>query len=89
MSENKKDFTYFDKNAKEIDNDKLAWAKKFGNNYYIKCCNGRIVDPNDLMSKDGKFGPDWKKVQKESFDFYISFLKTKKVYFLRGAQKIV
>lgn len=74
--------TLYDKNGKTTENEKDAWAKE-GKSHYIKCAYGHIVNPEEMGLSDLR----WFRVNQETFQYYLQFLKTKKMYFLTQAQR--
>jgi hypothetical protein len=72
--------TYFDVKGNEIGNEKFAVGLACHNKYYIRMSHvnnspidPRYIDPNIEFS----VVPQWEPVHEETFNKYISFLKTR------------
>lgn len=86
---------FFDKNAKEITNEDMAFAKKTTSDdkesYYIKYMRGDIIDPHHIDSglRNTTYPKTFKKVNKQAFDSYIKFLQTKNRLYFTMARRII
>jgi len=86
---------YLDKNGSETENESLGFAKISIDGdksiYYILYGRGEIVDPHHVDYNVRKLSYyKFKKVDKEAFDSYVKFLKTKnRLYFTIARRKVM
>lgn len=89
------DYTYYNSDGSESQEDEdnscayLAKSKKV-EKYYVKFFRGRVIDPYGMDSGKLKSSmTEYKKVQKNTFKFYVEYLKTRKSSYLSWAERSV
>lgn len=90
-----KHWLYINKNGDEIDNDiDRVYAKVLiGNDnkkqqYFIKTYQGQIFDPKGMYNKrEFMMETKMKKVSKNTFDFYVTYLQTDNSIYLTRANR--
>ena len=86
-------YTFYDKNAKVItENVELACAYvatlKNSDTYYIKILRGMLFDPQGIDGdKIKSIATKFSKVEKNTFNFYIDYLKTKESNYYTWAER--
>jgi hypothetical protein len=93
FQEEKFDYTYYGSDGSESQEDgrnSCAYLVKSDKvqNYYVKFFRGRVIDPYGMDS--GKIKSDmaeYKKVQKDTFNFYVKYLETRKSSYLSWAER--
>ena len=93
FQEEKFDYTYYGSDGSESQEDErnscayLAKSNKV-ENYYVKFFRGRVIDPYGMDSGKIKSNmAEYKRVQKNTFNFYLEYLKTRKSSYLSWAER--
>jgi len=88
-----RDYVFYDKNG-DLEGDETSETCAFSivmaekETYYIKFFRGVIFDPSGMDSgKINAINIEFKKVEKNTFDFYVQYLKTKKRNKLTWAER--
>jgi len=94
-------FVYFDKNGEEVKEKRAssAYLRSAENSqnkmHYVKFFRGKMFDPhgidanraNSNPSNESSFTGEYKKVGEESFNFYLSYLRTRQRNNLTWAER--
>ena len=89
----KVEYTYYDKDANVITENVEASCAYVAlinekKSYYVKVLRGSLFDPKGMDSNKIKsLLIKFSKVKKETFDFYVDYLKTKQVNSLTWAER--
>lgn len=91
--QSEKYYTCFNKIGKPVVNPKEnVYAKilnsKQGQTYYVQTYQNKILDPSMFVFNREKFAEtSYKKVNKETFDFYLIYLQTNNSIYLTRANR--
>jgi hypothetical protein len=92
----------YDTDGNDAKSERVACAAESGDKYYIKCGNspgkhGTFYNPLDILARgddltrfdqmSGKYFYEFREVKKDSFDNYVTYLKTKRQAYFREAER--
>lgn len=88
---------YYNKQGALVDDDdNNIYAKSSGSpkknssksKFYVMTSNGNLFDPNGIDShRERNIRKEFKTTSKQTFDYYINYLKTRNPIFLRRAER--
>ena len=94
IREPKREYTYYESNgssSSDETNKSCAFVLVIDNSdqYFIKFFRSRLFDPNGVdTNKINSIQTEYRKVTKETFDFYTKYLSTnRQEFFLRAERK--